>query len=102
MFHLSPQWQPKHPGTQYLSKKKSYCFFFAWFNFHELFLFFFSRCCLLPHLHSDLNRKAKSVKDYKAKIELLGSYDPQNQHIIKDPYYVSIGERNSQVEHFQA
>lgn len=41
-------------------------------------------------LHSELNRKAKSVKDYKAKIELLGSYDPQNQRIIKDPYYVSI------------
>ncbi|XP_073348601.1 low molecular weight phosphotyrosine protein phosphatase isoform X2 [Pagrus major] len=38
---------------------------------------------------SELNRKAKSVKDYKAKIELLGSYDPQNQLIIKDPYYGS-------------
>uniref|UniRef100_A0A671XDC7 Low molecular weight phosphotyrosine protein phosphatase n=1 Tax=Sparus aurata TaxID=8175 RepID=A0A671XDC7_SPAAU len=38
---------------------------------------------------SELNRKAKSVKDYKAKIELLGSYDPQNQRIIKDPYYGS-------------
>ncbi|KAM3603326.1 uncharacterized protein V6R79_020448 [Siganus canaliculatus] len=38
---------------------------------------------------SELNRKAKSVKDYKAKIELLGSYDPQKQHIIKDPYYGS-------------
>lgn len=43
-----------------------------------------------PCLHSELNRKAKMVKNYKAKIELLGSYDPQKQHIIKDPYYVSI------------
>uniref|UniRef100_A0A3P9PH99 Low molecular weight phosphotyrosine protein phosphatase n=1 Tax=Poecilia reticulata TaxID=8081 RepID=A0A3P9PH99_POERE len=39
---------------------------------------------------SDLNKKAKSVKNSTAKIELLGSYDPQNQRIIKDPYYVSI------------
>ncbi|CAK6961941.1 low molecular weight phosphotyrosine protein phosphatase isoform X2 [Scomber scombrus] len=38
---------------------------------------------------SELNRKAKSVKDYRAKIELLGSYDPQKQLIIKDPYYGS-------------
>ncbi|XP_053192889.1 low molecular weight phosphotyrosine protein phosphatase isoform X1 [Scomber japonicus] len=38
---------------------------------------------------SELNRKAKSVQNYKAKIELLGSYDPQKQLIIKDPYYGS-------------
>uniref|UniRef100_A0A3B5LRG9 Low molecular weight phosphotyrosine protein phosphatase n=1 Tax=Xiphophorus couchianus TaxID=32473 RepID=A0A3B5LRG9_9TELE len=38
---------------------------------------------------SDLNKKAKSVKTSTAKIELLGSYDPQNQRIIKDPYYGS-------------
>ncbi|XP_043962490.1 low molecular weight phosphotyrosine protein phosphatase isoform X2 [Gambusia affinis] len=38
---------------------------------------------------SDLNKKAKSVKNSNAKIELLGSYDPQNQRIIKDPYYGS-------------
>ncbi|KAM9338816.1 low molecular weight phosphotyrosine protein phosphatase isoform 1-T1 [Symphorus nematophorus] len=36
---------------------------------------------------SDLNRKAKQVQNSQAKIELLGSYDPQKQHIIKDPYY---------------
>ncbi|KAM9356135.1 low molecular weight phosphotyrosine protein phosphatase isoform 1-T1 [Pholidichthys leucotaenia] len=36
---------------------------------------------------SDLKSKAKKVKDCRAKIELLGSYDPQNQRIIKDPYY---------------
>ncbi|KAG8011306.1 Low molecular weight phosphotyrosine protein phosphatase, partial [Nibea albiflora] len=36
---------------------------------------------------SDLTRKAKSVKDPRAKVELLGSYDPQKQRIIKDPYY---------------
>ncbi|XP_003971729.2 low molecular weight phosphotyrosine protein phosphatase isoform X1 [Takifugu rubripes] len=37
----------------------------------------------------ELNRKVKSVKNCKAKIELLGSYDPQKQLIIKDPYYGS-------------
>nr|XP_057912182.1 low molecular weight phosphotyrosine protein phosphatase isoform X5 [Doryrhamphus excisus] len=38
---------------------------------------------------NDLKRKANSVKNHKAKIELLGSYDPQKQLIIKDPYYGS-------------
>ncbi|XP_028653587.1 low molecular weight phosphotyrosine protein phosphatase isoform X1 [Erpetoichthys calabaricus] len=33
----------------------------------------------------DLNRKAK--QNCNAKIELLGSYDPQKQLIIEDPYY---------------
>ncbi|XP_034017909.1 low molecular weight phosphotyrosine protein phosphatase [Thalassophryne amazonica] len=36
---------------------------------------------------SDLKRKAKSVGNVRAKIELLGSYDPLKQLIIKDPYY---------------
>lgn len=35
----------------------------------------------------DLNRKSNQVKNCKAKIELLGSYDPQKQLIIEDPYY---------------
>ncbi|XP_064219858.1 low molecular weight phosphotyrosine protein phosphatase isoform X1 [Aotus nancymaae] len=35
----------------------------------------------------DLNRKSNQVKTCKAKIELLGSYDPQKQLIIEDPYY---------------
>ncbi|XP_054050511.1 low molecular weight phosphotyrosine protein phosphatase isoform X2 [Rissa tridactyla] len=35
----------------------------------------------------DLKRKGNQVKDCKAKIELLGSYDPQKQLIIEDPYY---------------
>ncbi|KAL4630484.1 low molecular weight phosphotyrosine protein phosphatase isoform X2 [Arapaima gigas] len=35
----------------------------------------------------DLNRKANAVKNSKAKIELLGTYDPQKQLIIQDPYY---------------
>ncbi|XP_072298728.1 low molecular weight phosphotyrosine protein phosphatase isoform X1 [Eucyclogobius newberryi] len=38
---------------------------------------------------SDLKKKANSVKSTKAKIELLGSYDPQKQLIIQDPYYGS-------------
>ncbi|KAL7388438.1 hypothetical protein ABVT39_013937 [Epinephelus coioides] len=37
----------------------------------------------------ELNRKAKQVKNDHAKIELLGSYDPQKQLIINDPYYGS-------------
>ncbi|XP_068505297.1 low molecular weight phosphotyrosine protein phosphatase isoform X4 [Syngnathus scovelli] len=40
---------------------------------------------------SNLNRMAGSVKNRRAKIELLGAYDPQKQLIIEDPYY----ERNS-------
>uniref|UniRef100_A0A1W7RA87 Low molecular weight phosphotyrosine protein phosphatase n=1 Tax=Hadrurus spadix TaxID=141984 RepID=A0A1W7RA87_9SCOR len=31
-------------------------------------------------------------KSYKAKIELLGSYDPKNELIIRDPYYDSGAE----------
>ncbi|KAM9840610.1 low molecular weight phosphotyrosine protein phosphatase isoform 2-T2 [Aulostomus maculatus] len=38
---------------------------------------------------SDLQKKANSVKNHTAKIELLGSYDPENELIIKDPYYGS-------------
>uniref|UniRef100_A0A8C5MST5 Low molecular weight phosphotyrosine protein phosphatase n=1 Tax=Leptobrachium leishanense TaxID=445787 RepID=A0A8C5MST5_9ANUR len=37
----------------------------------------------------DLKRKCSQVKDSKAKIELLGSYDPQKRLIIEDPYYGS-------------
>ncbi|KAF2982152.1 hypothetical protein EK904_002575, partial [Melospiza melodia maxima] len=37
----------------------------------------------------DLNRKSNQVKDCKARIELLGTYDPQKQLIIEDPYYGS-------------
>ncbi|XP_049508580.1 low molecular weight phosphotyrosine protein phosphatase isoform X1 [Panthera uncia] len=35
----------------------------------------------------DLNRKSNQIKNCRAKIELLGSYDPQKQLIIEDPYY---------------
>ncbi|KAB0343835.1 hypothetical protein FD754_020761 [Muntiacus muntjak] len=35
----------------------------------------------------DMNRKSNQVKNCRAKIELLGSYDPQKQLIIEDPYY---------------
>lgn len=40
--------------------------------------------------YRDLKRKSNQVKDCKAKIELLGSYDPQKQLIIEDPYYVCV------------
>ncbi|XP_061415733.1 low molecular weight phosphotyrosine protein phosphatase isoform X2 [Lethenteron reissneri] len=35
----------------------------------------------------DLQRSAKNVSNCKAKIDLLGKFDPQKQLIIKDPYY---------------
>ncbi|XP_032399077.1 low molecular weight phosphotyrosine protein phosphatase isoform X3 [Etheostoma spectabile] len=45
--------------------------------------------CMDDNNLSELNRKAKLVKNYHSKIELLGSYDPQKQLIIEDPYYGS-------------
>ncbi|XP_051816789.1 low molecular weight phosphotyrosine protein phosphatase isoform X1 [Acanthochromis polyacanthus] len=45
--------------------------------------------CMDENNLSELNRKANLVKNYTAKIELLGSYDPQKQRIIQDPYYGS-------------
>lgn len=47
----------------------------------ELMRFVF--CC------RDLKKKANGVNNCKAKIELLGSYDPEKQLHIQDPYYVS-------------
>ncbi|XP_042302462.1 low molecular weight phosphotyrosine protein phosphatase isoform X6 [Sceloporus undulatus] len=35
----------------------------------------------------DLKRKSNQIQNCKAHIELLGSYDPQKQLIIEDPYY---------------
>ncbi|NP_001088763.2 acid phosphatase 1 L homeolog [Xenopus laevis] len=35
----------------------------------------------------DLKKKGGQVQNCKAKIELLGSYDPQKKLIIEDPYY---------------
>ncbi|XP_029352701.1 low molecular weight phosphotyrosine protein phosphatase isoform X2 [Echeneis naucrates] len=55
----------------------------------EDFMSFQYILCMDQSNLSDLNRKAKSVNNYKAKIELLGSYDPQKQLIINDPYYGS-------------
>ena len=100
MFRLLPTW---HINTSYVSYKKvSHAQTVTCWNLQVLFpapsllgLHIFSG------LHSELNRKAKSVKDHRAKIELLGSYDPQKQLIIKDPYYVSIPE-NSYVWYFIA
>ena len=34
----------------------------------------------------DLTRESNQVKNSKAKIKLPGSYDPQKQFIIEDPY----------------
>ncbi|CAN9507435.1 unnamed protein product [Ophioblennius macclurei] len=45
--------------------------------------------CMDQNNLNELNRKAKLAKNSQAKVELLGSYDPQKQLIIKDPYYGS-------------
>ncbi|KAK2544790.1 Acp1 [Columba livia] len=42
----------------------------------------------------DLKRKSNQVQNCKAKIELLGTYDPQKQLIIEDPYYVCGNEKD--------
>ncbi|XP_041832019.1 low molecular weight phosphotyrosine protein phosphatase isoform X2 [Melanotaenia boesemani] len=55
----------------------------------EDFMSFEYILCMDESNLSDLKRKANSVKNYRAKIELLGSYDPQKQLIIRDPYYGS-------------
>ncbi|XP_035279306.1 low molecular weight phosphotyrosine protein phosphatase isoform X1 [Anguilla anguilla] len=55
----------------------------------EDFLSFDYMLCMDESNLRDLNRKANSVKNCKAKIELLGKYDPQKQLIIQDPYYGS-------------
>ncbi|CAD7685012.1 unnamed protein product [Nyctereutes procyonoides] len=50
-----------------------------------------SHACVPKHTQAnyskDLTRKSNQIKNCRAKIELLGSYDPQNQLIIEDPYY---------------
>ncbi|XP_076612644.1 low molecular weight phosphotyrosine protein phosphatase isoform X1 [Chaetodon auriga] len=55
----------------------------------EDFMSFEYILCMDESNLSELNRKAKSATNSQAKIELLGSYDPENQRIIKDPYYGS-------------
>lgn len=66
----------------------------------QTFKCFSSELLAFSFLHSELNRRAHLVKNVPAKIELLGSYDPQKQLIIKDPYYVSI-QVNSPVEYLR-
>ncbi|KAI1897990.1 hypothetical protein AGOR_G00088990 [Albula goreensis] len=55
----------------------------------EDFMSFDYMLCMDESNLRDLNKKANAVKSSKAKVELLGSYDPQKQLIIKDPYYGS-------------
>ncbi|XP_069014342.1 low molecular weight phosphotyrosine protein phosphatase isoform X1 [Embiotoca jacksoni] len=55
----------------------------------EDFMSFEYILCMDESNLSELNRRAKLAKTSQAKIELLGSYDPQKQLIIKDPYYGS-------------
>ena len=63
-------------------KLMGFCFVLLLFVGFLIFFFFFF---FSPR---DLKRKSNQVKDCKAKIELLGAYDPQKQLIIEDPYYV--------------
>ncbi|XP_032998906.1 low molecular weight phosphotyrosine protein phosphatase isoform X1 [Lacerta agilis] len=51
------------------------------------FLTFDYMLCMDESNLRDLKRKSNSVPNCKSQIELLGSYDPQNQLIIEDPYY---------------
>ncbi|XP_046726099.1 low molecular weight phosphotyrosine protein phosphatase isoform X1 [Silurus meridionalis] len=53
----------------------------------EDFMTFEYILCMDESNLSDLKRKANSVKNCKAKIELLGSYDPEKHDVIEDPYY---------------
>lgn len=49
------------------------------------------------------NLKGKAPKNAKAKILLLGDFDPQGERIIRDPYYVSVnilGTKNILFYHF--
>ncbi|KAL1770067.1 low molecular weight phosphotyrosine protein phosphatase isoform X1 [Sigmodon hispidus] len=61
----------------------------AWQITREDFAMFDYILCMDESILRDLNRKSNQVKNCKAKIELLGSYDPQKQLIIEDPYYGS-------------
>nr|XP_028578249.1 low molecular weight phosphotyrosine protein phosphatase isoform X2 [Podarcis muralis] len=51
------------------------------------FLTFDYMLCMDESNLRDLKRKSNSVQNCKSQIELLGSYDPQKQLIIEDPYY---------------
>ncbi|XP_034555924.1 low molecular weight phosphotyrosine protein phosphatase isoform X1 [Notolabrus celidotus] len=51
------------------------------------FLSFEYILCMDDSNLSELERRAKLAKNNQAKIELLGTYDPEKQRIIKDPYY---------------
>ena len=59
----------------------------AWQITREDFATFGYILCMDESNLRDLNRKSNQVKNYKAKIELLGSYDPQKQLIIEVTYY---------------
>uniref|UniRef100_A0A8D0BU16 Low molecular weight phosphotyrosine protein phosphatase n=1 Tax=Salvator merianae TaxID=96440 RepID=A0A8D0BU16_SALMN len=51
------------------------------------FLTFDYMLCMDESNLRDLKRRSNQIKNCKAQIELLGSYDPENQLIIEDPYY---------------
>ncbi|XP_059117856.1 low molecular weight phosphotyrosine protein phosphatase-like [Peromyscus eremicus] len=59
----------------------------AWQITREDFATFDYILCMDERNLRDLNRKSNQVKNCRAKIEPLGSYDPQKHLISKDPYY---------------
>lgn len=79
-----------HTGCWLFCREMSFAFVVSLFNEQRFDVFPHKSPHAVLFSHSELNRKVKSMKNCKAKIELLGSYDPQKQLIIKDPYYVSI------------
>ncbi|XP_062981179.1 low molecular weight phosphotyrosine protein phosphatase [Elgaria multicarinata webbii] len=53
------------------------------------FLTFDYMLCMDESNLRDLKRKSNQIEKCKAQIQLLGTYDPQKQLIIEDPYYGS-------------
>uniref|UniRef100_A0ABI7VPR7 Low molecular weight phosphotyrosine protein phosphatase n=1 Tax=Felis catus TaxID=9685 RepID=A0ABI7VPR7_FELCA len=68
------------------SRCPSLCCSCVWVTKEDFATFDYILCMDESNLR-DLNRKSNQIKNCKAKIELLGSYDPQKQLIIEDPYY---------------
>uniref|UniRef100_A0A1I7XKK7 protein-tyrosine-phosphatase n=1 Tax=Heterorhabditis bacteriophora TaxID=37862 RepID=A0A1I7XKK7_HETBA len=51
------------------------------------------------NVFSDLRDLEKMIEDSKARIDLLGSYDPEGHSIVRDPYYESGNEMFEEVYH---
>ncbi|XP_037687459.1 low molecular weight phosphotyrosine protein phosphatase-like [Choloepus didactylus] len=78
---------PDHRGQNCMKKHDIPMNYMAQQVTKEDFATFYNILCMDESNLKDLNRKGSEVKNCKAKIQLLGSYDPQKQLIIEDPYY---------------